>query len=201
MKRLLYLPAFIVFAVCLSDCGQNKKETKIYDTIATDTVVEDVDISVYGTVLERSSGNMLYITAYEDVDTFGIDLSQAVLYGYLKAGDDVAVCLKSEYVAENVIDITDLCRTWVMSDTAGNETDYMKFAEDKTLDCKIGGEKTYCAWELMNGKILLKRSDKEVKGKSDDKVSFKINKLTYDSLVIESDRGMAMKMRNPGTRK
>ena len=197
MKHLLYASALILLATCLTNCGQNKKEeAQIYDTIATDTVVEDVDISVYGTVLERSSGNMLYITAYDEVDTFGIDLSQARVYGYIKAGDDVAVSLKSEYVADNVIDISDLCHTWTIPDTANNETNHMKFSEDKTLNCIIDGKNPFCAWELMNGKLLLKRTKKGLKQK-DDKVSFSIHKLTSDSLVIVSDE-ITFKMYNAG---
>lgn len=179
MKRLIYFPVFFLASMSLINCGQNNSSVKIYDTIATDTIVEDVDISLYGIVLERSSANMLYITAYEDIDTFGIDLSGASLYGNIQTGDSVAVTLKSEYVAENVIDISDLCHKWTSSDTAGIENDYVKFSEDRKLDYKIGGQSLYVSWELMNGKLQLKKADKS-------KVDFIIKKLSNDSLIISS---------------
>ena len=179
MKRLIYFPVFFLASMSLINCGQNNSSAKIYDTIATDTIVEDVDISLYGIVLERSSANMLYITAYEDIDTFGIDLSGASLYGNIQTGDSVAVTLKSEYVAENVIDISDLCHKWTSSDTAGIENGYVNFSEDRKLDYKVGGQSLYVSWELMNGKLQLKKADKS-------KVDFMIKKLSNDSLIISS---------------
>lgn len=179
MKRLIYIPVFILAAMSVTDCGQNNGNAKIYDTIATDTIVEDVDISLYGIVLERSSANMLYITAYEDVDTFGIDLTKASLYGDIETGDSVAVTLKSEYAAENVINISDLCHKWTSSDTAGMENGYAEFSENRKLECVIGGKSLYDSWKLMNGKLQLGRFDKA-------KVDFTINKLTNDSLIISS---------------
>jgi len=185
-KRLA-MPVMYAFALAMSSCDgfhemfrAINNTASMYDTICTDTLFAEVDMSFYGTVGDKSSLNTLNLCMEED--TIAFNITGAKILGDYIVGDKVAVLPSGEAMANVVVDLTTLCRQWGEKDTL-DVVHGMRFDDEGNIEMINSPSRHYRKWSIMNGEIVLMYATQSSSKLLSD--TCEIIKLTSDSLIVK----------------
>lgn len=174
MKNVIFLS---IILLAFAGCSQKKEKADVNADVDT----EVNDSTIYGVC---GAGTMMHslelVTNMQDTLTFLINdeetTEQTVVAGGLMAGDRMAVTARKTedgWVAQRILNITSLLGRWTSIDKNFEITDDGEVKSSVRMESK-----TWTAWRILNGQLLLNRD------------TFDIIGISADSLQIENKEGI-----------
>ena len=177
----------LVLSACTGGQTRNSESGVDSDSIAlAEWKAENETHEVRGFVGDGSSMNYLEVITADTNDTLNIEISNTLIAGGVKAGDDIDVIYTQadgELVSSIAINVSSLEHLWTQPSSQGG-TQSLEIDHDGHATTYNMPGIDYDRWSLLNGQLLLhspRKAGIEQSGYTD---TFDILMLTADTLVL-----------------